>query len=293
MSASNQASIEQFALPHPDGERRFQISVARAPGVSSDMADVPVLFVMDADVEFAVAAEIVRLLSMGGTRPSAMVVGVGYGVTDFAVFGRLRTADLTPPISAANIQALGNLTQVIGDRYGGAAALQNFLIETLVPEITRRYPEASTVNHALFGHSLGGLFTAHVLLNRPDAFAAFFPASPSLWWNGFGLFDQLPAFAARLDTLEGGPRVFVSVGANEQRVPASVPPGSPMTLEETQALTRSWRTVDAAEEFAIALQRAGPIDVDCAVFADEDHVSVIPAAMMRSITLFLMPRSSA
>ncbi|WP_218036190.1 alpha/beta hydrolase [Sphingobium sp. 15-1] len=170
MSAPNQALIDQFELPHTGEGSPFQISVARVTGLSSDIADVPVFFVMDADFEFAVAAEIVRLASMGGTRPGAIVVGIGYGTTDFSTFSRLRTSDLTPAIRAENIQSLVGLTALIGERYGGAEALLTFLIETLVPEIAHRYPDASTSNRALFGHSLGGLFTAYALLSRPDAF---------------------------------------------------------------------------------------------------------------------------
>lgn len=289
MSAPNQALIDQFELPHTGEGSPFQISVARVTGLSSHMADVPVFFVMDADFEFAVAAEIVRLASMGGTRPGAIVVGIGYGTTDFSTFSRLRTSDLTPAIRAENIQSLVGLTALIGERYGGAEALLTFLIETLVPEIAHRYPDASTSNRALFGHSLGGLFTAYALLSRPDAFAAFFPASPSLWWNGFTLFDELSAFAARLDAAERKPRLFISVGGDEQALPTQVPPGGDSSLAEVQAMIGGWRMVDAAREFAAAVREAGLADAGCAVFADEDHHSVIPAAMMRSVTLFLSP----
>lgn len=289
MSAPNQALIDQFELPHTGEGSPFQISVARVTGLSSDMADVPVFFVMDADFEFAVAAEIVRLASMGGTRPGAIVVGIGYGTTDFSTFSQLRTSDLTPAIRAENIQSLVGLTALIGERYGGAEALLTFLIETLVPEIAHRYPDASTSNRALFGHSLGGLFTVYALLSRPDAFAAFFPASPSLWWNGFALFDELSAFAARLDAAERKPRLFISVGGDEQVLPTQVPPGGDSSLAEVQAMIGGWRMVDAAREFAAAVREAGLADAGCTVFADEDHHSVIPAAMMRSVTLFLSP----
>ena len=282
-STPNQALIEHFDLPHPDGGRPFRISVARDAGAAPDRAEIPVLFVMDADFEFPVAAEIVRLATMGGTRPGAIVVGVGYGTTDFAAFSRLRTADLTPPVSAENVRALGSLSGLIGDRYGGANALLTFLVDTLVPEIARRCPNASEWNHGLFGHSFGGLFTAYALLNRPDAFAAFFAASPSLWWDGFSLLDALPAFATRIKSVARMPRLFVSVGGAEQGLATeSAPPGDDM-----RALMAGWRMVDAANEFAAEVRRAGLVDAKCVVFADEDHLSVIPAAIMRSVTSFL------
>lgn len=282
-SAPNQALVEQFDLPRPGGGRPFRISMARHAGESPDRAEVPVLFVMDADFEFALAAEIVRLATMGGARQGAIVVGVGYGTTDFAAFSRLRTADLTPPVDDGNVRAMGSLTGLIGDRYGGAHALLTFLIDTLTPEIARRCPEASTWNHGLFGHSFGGLFAAYALLNRPDAFAAFFAASPSLWWNGFALFDGLPAFATRLAALARKPRLFVSVGGGEQGL--AVEGG--LSGDDLPALMAGWRMVDAACEFVEAVRGAGLADARYAVFADEDHVSVIPAAMMRSVRHFL------
>lgn len=282
-SAPNQALVEQFDLPRLGGGCPFRISVARDGGASRDQADVPVLFVLDADFEFAVAAEIVRLATMGGVRPGVIVVGIGYGTTDFAAFSRLRTADLTPPVDDENVQALGSLTGLIGDRYGGAHALLTFLIDTLAPEIARRCPEASTWNHGLFGHSFGGLFAAYALLNRPDAFAAFYPASPSLWWNGFALFDGLPAFATRLAALARKPRLFVSVGGGEQGLATE----DASSGDDLPALMAGWRMVDAACEFAEAVRGAGLADARCAVFADEDHISVIPATMMRSVRHFL------
>lgn len=283
----NQVRVDRFLLPHPRRKGCFQISVSRVSDPGGTAAEVPVLFVMDADLEFAVAAEIARLASMGGTRPGAMVVGVGYGTTDFAAFARLRTADLTPPLSPAHRQALGGFVAYIGDEDGGAEALLGFLVDDLLPEIARRYPEASTTRRGLFGHSLGGLFAAYALLTRPESFAAFFPASPSLWWDDFAVLRHLDIFTERLATIDAPPLVLVTVGANEQQLPTSVPAGSVVPLEDMRALVRSWRMVDAAAEFAMALRRAGLHDTRHVMFADEGHDSVIPAAMMRSLTLFM------
>lgn len=287
MIATNQAPIDQFELPHPSGEGSLQISVMCPPSLVSDSTDAPVLYVMDADFEYAAAAEIARMTALGGTRPSAIVVGIGYGTTDFLKFMHLRAADLTPPISDANRLALGKFTLFIGEHSGGADALLSFLTDTLVPEIARRYPQASTDNRALYGHSFGGLFTAYALLTRPESFNVFFPASPSLWWNGFALLDLLPEFAAKLGVVDRKPRVLVTVGATEQDPPSAVLPGSPFTLEEMRVMVESWRTVDAAAEFAEALRKAGLAKVDYVAFADETHETVIPASMTRSLNVLL------
>ncbi|QCW26300.1 alpha/beta hydrolase [Lysobacter enzymogenes] len=61
------------------------------------------------------------------------------------------------------------------------------------PRSPPRWPNASSPKcaaaridrsrEALWGHSLGGLFVLDLLYTRADAFAQWFPASPSLWWD--------------------------------------------------------------------------------------------------------------
>lgn len=281
MSFSIQAPIDQFELPHPRGSGSFKISVSRVAH-APEGTKVPVLFVLDGDVAFALAAEIARLRGTMGTQPTAMVVGIGYGV-DFADFAKLRTADLTPPLSATGREALGAMASFIGDDDGGADAFLDFLTDTLAPEIGRRYPEASATDHILFGHSLGGLFTAYALLTRPDAFATFLANSPSLWWDGFAILAHLPAFAEKLARIERKPRVLIGVGGKEQDLPSAVPAGVDMTLADIQALVTMSRMVDAVPEFADALRNAGLTDVSHVIYDSEDHGSVVPAALMRGL----------
>jgi predicted alpha/beta superfamily hydrolase len=281
MSFSVQVPIDQFELPHPRGSGTFKISVSRVADVPEG-SKVPVLFVLDGDVGFALAAEIARLRGTMGTQPTAMVVGIGYAV-DFAEFAKLRTADLTPPLSEAGREALGNMTSFIGDSDGGADAFLDFLTQTLAPEIESRYPEASATDHILFGHSLGGLFAAYALLTRPDAFATFAVNSPSLWWDGFAILGHLPAFAKKLASLARQPRVLIGVGAKEQELPTKVPPGLEMSLADVQAIVTMSRMVDSVPEFAAALRDAGLTDVAHVIYEGEDHGSVIPAAMMRGL----------
>jgi predicted alpha/beta superfamily hydrolase len=281
MSFLLQAPAERYELPHPGGQAPFQIFVS-LPAVPDGTTDIPVLFVLDGDIAFALAAEIARFRNFAGTAGPAIVVGIGYGA-EFAEFAKLRTADLTPPLSDAGKAALGGMTSFIGEQDGGAGALLTFLTDTLKPEIAKRYPEASAQDHILFGHSLGGLFTAYALLTRPEAFATFLPSSPSLWWDGFAILGHLPAFAETVKTLRRKPRVQVVVGGLEQELPKTLPAGLPMSLEEVQAMVAASRMVDAAAEFADALRKAGLDDVGHVAFDGEDHTSVVPAAVMRGL----------
>lgn len=199
MNFSLQVPVKEFELPHPRGDGTFKISVARVAHVPAG-GKVPVLYVLDGDIGFALAAEIARMRGIMGMQPTAMIVGIGYGA-DFLEFAKLRTADLTPLLSAAGRAAMGNLASFIGDQDGGADRFLDFLTNTLAPEIARCYPEASDDDRILFGHSLGGLFTAYALLTRPGAFRSFVANSPSLWWDGFAINGHLAAFAEKLAAL--------------------------------------------------------------------------------------------
>ena len=286
MQFSVRASLEQFALAHPSGEGQVRISVA-APAVEAPTAGVPVLYVVDGDMLFGLAAEIARAVSSVAGFPAHYVVGIGYDAA-YADFLKRRTADLTPPIGAEALASLGGLAAAIGgEQSGGADAFLAFLAETLQPEIAARYPQTAGGDRILFGHSLGGLFAAHALLTRPHSFSAFIVGSPSLWWNGFAILEELPAFRDRLAALSRQPRVFVDVGAREQELPTSVPEGIGVTLAEAQAQIRASRMVDAAREFADALRDAGVEALRHIAFAEDDHVSAAPAGMLHGMRFAL------
>lgn len=286
MAFSVRAPLEQFACPHPSGRGQLTISVA-PPSAPMPDRSVPVLYVVDGDILFGMAAEIARAVSSVAAFPAHYVVGIGYDA-DYADFLKLRTADLTPPIGAAALDKLGAIAAAIGgDESGGADAFLAFLTGTLRSEIAARYPKTAEGAQILFGHSLGGLFAAHALLTRPDSFAAFIASSPSLWWNGFAIQGELPAFAGRLAALPRQPRVFIDVGAKEQDLPTSVPEGIGVTLQEAQTQIAAARMVDAAREFAGALRDAGVADLRHIAFAEDDHVSAAPAAILHGMRFAL------
>jgi predicted alpha/beta superfamily hydrolase len=286
MPFSVRATLEQFSLAHPSGDRQLTISVA-APAAPAPDGGVPVLYVVDGDLLFGMAAEIARAVTSVGDLPAHYVVGIGYDAA-YADVLKLRTADLAPPIAAAALESLGGLGVAIGGAEGGGAdAFLAFLTDRLRPEIAARYPQTADGPQILLGHSLGGLFAAHVLLTRPGSFDAFIASSPSLWWNGLAILDELPAFTERLAALPRQPRVFVDVGAREQELPTSVPDGISVTLKEAQAQIRAARMVDAAREFATALRDAGVTDLRHISFAEDDHVSAAPAAILHGMRFAL------
>jgi hypothetical protein len=286
MPFSVRASVEQFTLAHPRGTGQLKISVA-VPAVAPPDAAVPVLFVADGDLLFGIAAEIARVTSALPPFSPLYVVGIGYDA-EYLDFIKLRTADLSPPIGAEALKAMGTLGSAIGgERNGGADDFLTFMVDVLKPEIAKRYPPSRNGKQLLFGHSLGGLFAAHALLTRPESFSAFVISSPSLWWDGFSILQKLPSFREKLGAMAQQPRVFVDVGGKEQELPKAVPPGLGVTLEEAQAQVRACRMVDAAREFAGALEKTGVRAVRHVAFQEDDHASVAPTALVHGLRFSL------
>jgi hypothetical protein len=81
--------------------------------------------------------------------------------------------------------------------------------------------------------------------------------------------------------------VLLDVGDKEQELPKEIPPGMQMSLEEVQALVASARMVDGLAEFVEQLRQAGLTDLVHVPFKDEDHSTVVPAAITRGLTLAL------
>ncbi len=91
---------------------------------------------------------------------------------------------------------------------GEAHLLLSALHDQLIPKINQQYRTSSY--DMLAGHSLGGVFAAHVLQTNPEIFDAYFMFSPALWWND----EHLNKNFTRAKTSET-PFVYVSL-ANEK-----------------------------------------------------------------------------
>ncbi len=277
-------------MPRKRGAGSLQISVF-CPSSVKDKREVPILIVTDADLLFGIAAEIARYRIISGMSAPLIVVGIGYGAA-FADFARLRTPDLTPPMSSAGANALGALTSFIGEENGNAEDFIDLIVDVLIPDIVRRCPEAANGQRLLFGHSLGGLFVAHVLLSRPTAFTHYLISSPALWWDQFAILARLEGFGSKIKALENRPRVFIDVGSKEQDLPTRVPPGVQMELSALQSLVAASRMVYLSREFADELRKCGLTGVEHVVFKQEDHGTVVPAAITRALT-FAFPETLA
>jgi predicted alpha/beta superfamily hydrolase len=90
---------------------------------------------------------------------------------------------------------------------GKADTYARMLLEELKPMIDARYrtvPEDTAVG----GSSLGGLVSIYLALKHPDVFRGAIVMSPSVWWSGRSILNEVDAATAR-------PRVWLDVGGRE------------------------------------------------------------------------------
>jgi predicted alpha/beta superfamily hydrolase len=250
----------------------------------------PVLYVVDGNAWFGLAAEVARLNEIEGG-PS-IVVGVGYAVHTLYDDAR-RNQDFTvgPPPAPPPGSA--------GAHYGGAPAFIDFLRHDLRDAVGKAY-KIDPARQSLFGHSLGGWFALHVLFTAPDAFSTVVVASPAIWWDDKTLMAEEQAFAAKPP--KNPPKVLITIGGFEQQLgPADTALMTKMyalnpaafhgaTLDQALAAIRAsqaaHRMVDRAREMADLVRAAG-VPADFAVFDGENHRSEVPAALSRALPLTL------
>ena len=93
---------------------------------------------------------------------------------------------------------------------GRAEDYARMLIEELKPLIDARFrtlPDAG--NTAVGGSSLGGLVSLYLLLRHPEVFGRGAVMSPSVWWGGRAILEDVEAFSGK------PPRIWLDIGGRE------------------------------------------------------------------------------
>jgi predicted alpha/beta superfamily hydrolase len=247
---------EQFVVHSKNVGRDFLIQVAKPSSLAAG-AKAPAIYLTDGNAAFGIAAGIAQASASSNAMAPAFIVGIGYPTQTRQDWQNFRGRDLTfakvPPVDAND-----------HDVTGEAAKFQRFIGEELRPLIEARYP----VNRALLaGHSYGGLFALHILLNTPKAFDGYLIGSPSIWAEP-GLLEKAASFRAP----EKIP-VFISVGAKEAQQ------NDPVFHMVSNYQTLVARLGDHASN----------LDLHTWLVPDENHTTVRPAFLQRAMELVLPP----
>jgi predicted alpha/beta superfamily hydrolase len=188
-----------------------KISIFLPEGYDAKDARFPVLYVLDADGRDQHTVPTARFLFVNGKMPKAIVVGV---------FNIDRNHDFLPDSSQAATTG------------GGADNFLQFFKTELMPRINKNFKTESF--NVLIGHSYGGVFVMHALLNDPDLFDAYIAIDPSFWYK-----NQMQVKSAQNDFMkvknwnklifisgrEGGGMQDMGITAMEKVLKSSAPAG--------------------------------------------------------------------
>jgi predicted alpha/beta superfamily hydrolase len=259
---------QPFVLPNSDTwmEGDLHVALALPPHRSGP---VPLVLLLDGHTMFATAAEYARTVSLVtvGALPPLAIAAVWRDSSDPLEYFSTRFRDFTPyewvlPEPFADDNAM------VRHGTGGAAAFADVLIDRVLPAVRERV-EIGEVS--IGGWSLSGLFAAWAWREYPDVFGHLISISPSLWWCGGRLLDE--GIGDR-----SGSKAFISAGEREEGDMSLVWPQRFAVAAQRDAAGM----VRNAVRFGEMCASAG-VDTDTVVFADEHHVTLVPASLARGL----------
>ncbi|MEI6459340.1 MAG: alpha/beta hydrolase-fold protein [Pseudomonadota bacterium] len=266
----------------------YRIFVA-IPPVEPPAGGFSVLYLLDGNFAFTTAVYVVGGLLLGGEIRPTVVVGIGYQTVEPAALGARRFEDLATPATPDWIATLLEHAPsgIPGLSVDTGCNVDRFLrvIEEEIKPAVAGLTNINSADQVLMGHSLGGLAVLRALFAAPRSFRSFAAGSPSIWWADGNVLAAEPEFAAEVTTGRAQPSVFIAAGGDEQAVTAAAVRyyGSEARAADVVGLARM---VENASELGqrLSLLRGGPgFSVRTVVFAEEGHMSVIPAFISRGV----------
>ncbi len=181
------SEVQQLTSIHTN--QTYQIDIWLPPSYTESSNTFPVVYLLDSNLLFGAAANLVLPLIWGDELPELIIIGIGYAnLKSYEQLGELRERDFV---------------------FETPAFLQ-FITSELMPHINANY-RTDASDHAVMGHSYGGYCVLYTLFSQPTLFRRYCAGSP-----GFG--DQLRAieqqFANRHTDLAA--KLTVVVGSLEE-----------------------------------------------------------------------------
>lgn len=226
------------------------------------------MFVTDANYAFPLLRSINRRVADHGENLQEFIlVALSYAKGDDPAFSRDR--DYTPTdIDRKKTRAIDQN----GEVYGQAEKYRRYVAEEVFPYVAQHF-RADMKRKVFAGHSYGALFGAHVLLTSPAMFNNYILSSASLWFDNGVMFDTERRYAAANVDLPA--KVLLLNGAYETV--------RPNTKNRRFNKNRDLITDMRRFERQLKSHRYPSLSVQSEVIADEDHLTVAPAALTRGL----------
>lgn len=226
----------------------------------SDTLRYPVLYVLDGDYATSMFQSTLQLFSLAPELQEVIIVTIDGVSKSHEQWLASRYYDYTPSSDPQADTAIAGFMKTAIVPSGGAATFLQTLEKQILPWVEQHYK--TNADKGLYGHSLGGLFAAYCLLQKPALFQKYSINSPSLWWRQGEMAKQF-ASTATADTIINA-QVFLSAGKAE---------GDFMI-----------NPIDAFEQ--VIMTNFPGIKMNYKIFDDETHLSVVPLTCTRTLKTF-------
>ena len=167
---------------HSDILNEERLIFIQTPNNYHQMDNIPLVFVLDADSQFNQTASTIDYISNGAQGNDIIPSSIVIGITN-----PNRNYDFTP------VKGMIGLDSISISNTGGASKFLSFITDELIPHLDSMYNTCR--NRTIIGHSLGGLFVFHALLNKPEYFDNYLAIDPAIGFSdGIYLDKVLKAF---------------------------------------------------------------------------------------------------
>lgn len=193
---------EERTLFCPSLNRTYHLSVALPDSYSTSDQSYPVIYVLDADVLFGMAAGLTRFSTIFKQIPEFIVVGISYGeMESLDEWVELRELDFNVP------EVLNAPPNSVGKLFLDA------LTQEMIPFIEANY-RALPSDRCLYGYSASGFFVFYALCHQPNAFQRYITGSGFL----SGAYPYVIEHDAQLAARDASKpiRLYLSVGELEE-----------------------------------------------------------------------------
>ncbi|KAA3608856.1 MAG: hypothetical protein D8M58_19160 [Calditrichaeota bacterium] len=150
-------------------DQTYKINVFIPESYAKTKKEYPVVYLLDGDLLFGMAADLQLGMRWGGHLPEVFIVGIGYRQRA----DNKRAVDFVPKFSENN---------------GRGDFFLSFIKNELVPAVESKY-RIESENRTLYGYSRGGLFTLYALFSSPKFFKNYIAGSYILERMKFSLID--------------------------------------------------------------------------------------------------------